>query len=68
MARQDSGGNLPTGTRVFPGGRERAGRSWTVMRHQPMFSRTFPVRYDDCFWEVCGLDDVVVLEGSGQGR
>lgn len=53
--QQDVG--LPTGTRVRVGA-----RTGTVMDHQPQYSRgSFPVRFDDCIWEIHNVGDVTVL-------
>ena len=50
---------LPIGTRVRKLGSRRFG---TVMPHQPEYSRgSFPVRFDDQFWEVLVVSYVAVV-------
>ncbi|MGH3753166.1 MAG: hypothetical protein ACRDRP_10785 [Pseudonocardiaceae bacterium] len=57
---------LPIGTRVWnrrPGSRARFG---TVMPHEPQWSRgSFPVRWDDGFWEVLDVSYVTVAPKEG---
>lgn len=58
--------SLPIGTRVWnrrPGSRARFG---TVMQHEPQWSRgSFPVRWDDGFWEVLNASYVTVVPKEG---
>ena len=52
---------------LLPGTRVQAkisGRVGTVQHYHPQWNRTggFPVRFRDGLWEICGADDVTVLE------
>ncbi len=58
---------LPAGTRVQM--RDRAKLKGTVMPYAPEYSHgLFPVRFDNCIWQICHAGDVIVLDATEASR